>query len=132
HQQFFGSFAPGVLFDVAIILLPDATGFVADFSPTNPDAPANLPAGAVTINGSTITAVVPLTLLPTRGLQPADYKANFWPRVGLDPSNNAQISDFAPDNSDIAVSNPEPGPMLLLGCGLIAIGFFASRRRRSA
>jgi hypothetical protein len=132
HQQFFGSFAPGVLFDVAIVLQPDATGFVVDFSPSNPDATVNLAPGAVTINGSTITAVVPLSFLPTRGLQPADYKANFWPRVGLNPSNNAQISDFAPDHSDIAVSTPEPGPILLLGCGLAALAVSAFRHHRSA
>jgi hypothetical protein len=130
QQQFFGAFAPGVLFDVAIILNPNATGSVVDFSPTNPDAPINLPQGAITINGSTITAVVPLSDLPTRGFQPVNYQANFWPRVGLNPQNNAQISDFAPDNSDIPAATPEPGAMLLLAGGLAALAF--ARRRRIA
>jgi hypothetical protein len=59
--------------------------------------------------------------LPTRGSLPANYQVNFWPRVGLDPNINAQISDFAPDNSDIGVTTPEPGTLLFLGGGLVLI-----------
>ena len=121
HQPFFHAFAPNVLFDIVVVLKPDLTGLVIDFSPTNPDAPITLPAGAVTKNGNTIQGIVPLSDLPTRGLLPADYQVNFWPRVGLDPANNAQISDFAPDNSDISVTTPEPGTLLFLGGGLVLI-----------
>ena len=130
HQQFFGSFAPGVLFDVAVIFFPDASGLVVDFSPSNPDAAIALPAGSVTIDGNTITGVVPASFLPTRGLQPGDYQVNFWPRVGLDPSNNAQISDFAPNDHDEAVTTPEPGAAVFLGAGLLMV-LAGQRRRRS-
>jgi PEP-CTERM motif len=127
HNQFFGVFRPGVLFDVAIVLRPDLTGLVVDFSPTDPAPPVELAPGSITISGNTIQGVVPASLLPSKGLQPADYQVNFWPRVGLDPANNAQISDFAPDNSDAGVTTaPEPSTMLFLGGGLIVI---ASLRR---
>uniref|UniRef100_Q01NS5 PEP-CTERM protein-sorting domain-containing protein n=1 Tax=Solibacter usitatus (strain Ellin6076) TaxID=234267 RepID=Q01NS5_SOLUE len=129
HQPFFHDFAPNVLFDIVVVLQPNLTGLVIDFSPTNPDAPITLPAGSVTKSGNTITGIVPLADLPTRGSLPADYKVNFWPRVGLDPSNNAQISDFAPDTNDIGVTTPEPGTVLFLGGGLVLIAL--SRLRAS-
>src|SRR5260370_19174162 len=115
HQAFFGSFRPGVLFDIVVVLRPALTGAVIDFSPTNPAPPVNLAPGSITVSGNTIQAVVSASLLPSKGLLPVDYQVNFWPRVGLDPSNNAQISDFAPDNSDAGVTvTPEPATMLFL------------------
>jgi hypothetical protein len=123
HQAFFGAFRPGVLFDVVVVLQPDHTGLVVDFSPVGAAPPVSLAPGSVTVNGNTITGIVPASFLPTRGLQPADYQVNFWPRVGLDPSNNAQISDFAPENSDVGVTlNPEPSTALFLGGGMLLIG----------
>jgi PEP-CTERM motif len=128
HNRFFGDFRPGVLFDIVIVLRPDLTGLVIDFAP-NPAAPVDLAPGSVTKNGNTIQAVVPAYLLPSKGLLPADYRANFWPRVGLDAANNAQISDFAPENSDAAVTlTPEPSTLLFLGGGLIVV---ARLRRRA-
>jgi hypothetical protein len=129
HQAFFQAFRPGVLFDVAVVLRPDLTGAVFDFSPTGTVPPVTLAPGSVTVSGNTITGVVPAALLPSKGLQPSDYQVNFWPRVGLDPANNAQISDFAPDNSDIGVTvTPEPATMLSIACGLILLGLVRRRR----
>jgi hypothetical protein len=131
HQPFFGSFRPGVLFDVVVVLRPnDLTGTVIDFSPTDPAQPVNLAPGSVTVSGNTIQGVVPVSLLPSKGLLPVDYQVNFWPRVGLDPSNNAQISDFAPDNSDAGVTvTPEPSTLLFLCGGLIVLAL--SRRLKA-
>jgi hypothetical protein len=129
HQAFFGSFRPGVLFDVVVVLRPDLTGAVVDFSPTDPAQPVNLAPGSVTVSGNTIQGVVPASLLASKGLLPADYQVNLWPRVGLDPGNNTQISDFAPDNSDAGVTTPEPSTMLFLCSGLIVLAL--SRRLQS-
>lgn len=126
HNQFFGAFRPGVLFDIVIVLRPDLTGTVIDFAP-NPVAPVDLAPGSVTVSGNTIQGVVPASLLASKGLLPADYQVNLWPRTGLNPADNTQIPDFAPDNSVVAVTTPEPASMLLLGGGLIAFGL--SRRR---
>ncbi len=131
HQPFFGAFRPGVLFDVAVVLQADLTGLVVDFSPVGAAPPQTLAPGSVIVTGNTITGIVPASFLPTRGLLPQDYQVNFWPRVGLDPANNAQISDFAPDNSDVGVTlSPEPSTMLFLGGGLVVLGL--ARRRLKA
>src|SRR5437588_10505763 len=41
HQAFFGSFRPGVLFDIAVVFFPDLTGLVVDFSPPGAAPPVN-------------------------------------------------------------------------------------------
>jgi hypothetical protein len=128
HNPFFGSFRDGVLFDVVVVLRPDLTGTVIDFSPEQA-APQDLVPGSVTVNGNTIQGIVPASLLPSKGSLPADYRMNIWPRTGLNALDNTQISDFAPDNSVAAVTTPEPATMLLLGMGL---AIFALARRRIA
>jgi PEP-CTERM motif len=127
HNPFFGSFRDGVLFDVVVVLRPDLTGTVIDFSPDH--APSqDLPAGSVTKDGNTIQGVVPATMLPSEGLPFAEYQANIWPRTGLNALDNTQISDFGPDNSDLAVTTPEPATVLFLGTGLVVLGL--SRRAK--
>ena len=67
-----------------------------------------LAAGAITISGPDLTAVIPLSMLPSTGFAPADYHFNLWPRDGL--GTNDQIADFAPDASTFAVPEPSrPG-----------------------
>ena len=129
HQAFFGSFSPNVLFDMVVVLNPDLTGAVIDFSPTNPIPAVTLAPGSITKNGNTIQAVVPAALLPSKGLLPVDYQVNFWPRVGLNPLDNSQISDFAPDTNDAAVTTPEPATLLFLGSGLMVLAL--SRRMKA-
>jgi len=127
HNPFFGAFRPGVLFDIVVVLRPDLTGTVIDFAP-NPVAPVNLLPGSVTVSGNTIQGIVPVSLLASKGLLPADYQVNFWPRTGLNPADNSQVSDFAPDNSDVAVTvTPEPSTMLFLGSGLVVLALLRRR-----
>lgn len=97
----FGDIAPGVLFDAVVIIRPDGTGQVNDLTAT-PAVSTNLPAGSVSMSGGTLTARVPASLLPTKGLTPERYTVNLWPRVGAG-NNNVQISDFAPDNGNAPV-----------------------------
>lgn len=94
----FANIAPGVLFDAVVILRADGTGSVRDLM-TN--VATNLEAGAVTVNGAEISGRVPAALLPPRGFDASEFTVNLWPRVGV--GNDNQISDFAPDNSNVPV-----------------------------
>ena len=121
HNPFFGAFRPGVLFDIVIVLRPDLTGTIIDFAP-NPVAPMDLAPGSVTISGNKIQGVVPASLLVSKGSLPVNYNVNLWPRTGLDPADNTQIPDFAPDNSNVAVTlTPEPSSVFLVASGLIIV-----------
>lgn len=115
----FGSIgAPGVRFNQVIVVLKDGSAFVG----ANPLS--------ATINGAMFSVDVPLADLPSTGAQPDRYGFNLWPRDGL--GLNSQISDFAPDNSLLAVAVPEPGAWALMICGLAFVGLALRRSRVSA
>ncbi len=123
----FPALAPGVLFDAVVIVNPLGASTVRDLVS---GAVSTLPVGAVRFLGAELTVDVAAALLPSRGLAPGAYTANLWPRVGT--GNNAQISDFAPNNSNVLVTTtPEPGAALLVAPAL-ALAAAAARRRRSA
>ena len=113
---------PGVLFDSVLLLRPNGTGSIG----------ANqLPAGAVTISGNTITGVVSGSLLASTGFSKSNYTFNLWPRNTAVGSGFTQIADFAPDNSNFtATVVPEPGSLALMSLGLAAGLLW--RRRSSA
>jgi hypothetical protein len=92
-------------------------------------APVPLAAGSVTSSGSTITGVVPFSMLLTTGFAPANYLYNLWPRVGL--ATNDQIADFAPNASSFAASVPEPAAWALMILGFAMTGA-ALRRGKAA
>ena len=95
----FGALASGVLFDSVISLKADGTGAVSLL----PGATTSLAAGSVLISGNTITATVSGDLLPSDGLPLTAYTWNLWPR-DTTQAGTAAISDFAPDNSNVAVA----------------------------
>ena len=105
--------APNVIFNQAIIVRKTGVAGVG----ANPLT--------ATIDGNSFSLVVPLALLPTTGFSPYNYGFNLWPRVAL--GNNNQISDFAPNNANIAPV-PEPGTwaLMIVGFGLLGT---ALRRR---
>ena len=124
----FGALAPGVLFDLVVVLNPNAggTSMVNDLIAGTSTV---LPVGAVSFSGSDLSAVVSAALLPTLtgGFARSAYTANLWPRVG---AGNTAISDFAPDNSNLAVAVvPEPGTAALLLPAVGALAAFGRRRR---
>jgi len=118
------SVGAGVNFDAVIVLNPAGGSIVNLLLPT---AQPPEPLTSVTFSGSTFTAVVPFSLLPTNGFAPSQYLYNLWPRNGL--GSNVQISDFAPNASSFAASAPEPGTWALLLLGFGALGAVSRRRR---
>lgn len=124
----FGAFRPGVLFDAVVISAPSlGQNFVVDLI-ANTMTP--LPLGDVFVSGNTLSLTVPVSLLPTLGFAPRDYLVNLWTRFGLDPSDNTQIAEFAPSDSDVPVTPaPEPATLMLMGAGLL--GLVGMRRKQA-
>lgn len=90
----------GVTFDAVVIVLPDGTGSVIDL--VEGGAPRALDPSSVEIAGPVIGVSLSEALLPSQGLDFEDWGYNLWPRYapdGVDPLDNTQISDFAPDAS---------------------------------
>ena len=118
----FGALADHVLFDSVVILRLDGSATI------NLLPGATVLAGAATFAGNTISASISGALLPGAGFAKSAYTWNLWPRDSV-PVGNAQISDFAPDNSNVAVAVvPEPSTLALLALGLGALGWRAKRR----
>ncbi|GAA0571430.1 hypothetical protein GCM10009416_07560 [Craurococcus roseus] len=107
------SVGEGVAFDSVVVLLPDGTGSFIDLVAGTP--PQALDPASISISGPTISVALPASLLPSQGFDFADYGYNLWPRFapdGVDPGDNTQISDFAPDASTFTArpyALPEPG-----------------------
>ena len=120
----------GVVFDSVVVLNPDGTGMVVLILPNQVVTP--LPAGSVTVSGNTITGVFDISLLPSNGTTAANYGYNLWPRSGFDPTDNRQISDFAPDASTVTATIPEPGAWALMITGFGLAGAMLRRSRRFA
>jgi len=110
---------PNVTFDQVIVVQETGT--------------TNLAGVLATISGDMFSVMVPLGLLPSTGADPINYGFNIWPREGTVLTGNEQISDFAPNNTLLRASVPEPVTwlMMLLGFGL-AGGALRFRRARPA
>jgi hypothetical protein len=118
--------APGVTFDAVVILVPNGTSFVLDLA-TNEQT--DLAASDVLFSGAFLSGRVLASLLPSLGVPAHEYTANLWPRSELLLVDEV-ISDFAPDNSNAAVTViPEPGTFALLAAGAGILGL--CRRRGS-
>jgi len=116
----FASLGQGnVIFNQAIVIRKDGTGSIGQ---------ATLDPASITISGDSLSALIPLSLLPSTGFTPETYGFNIWPRIGL--GQNSQITDFAPENATLAaVPEPATWTMILLGFGAVGAGL---RRRKSA
>lgn len=125
------SIGDGVAFDAVVLLNPNGNATVNLFGL---GGGATVLTGVTLVDGATISATFDEALFPSRGLSFESYTWNMWPRFGA--GNNAQISDFAPneaagavDAGNAPVSVPEPSTMVLALLGPL---WLALRRRRSA
>jgi hypothetical protein len=87
------------------------------------------PTAGVTVShsGNDLFATIPLAaVLPSTGFAPRDYTWNLWPRDPVNTVGAAAISDFAPDNSNAALTVvPAPPAVVLAGIG--AAGLWGRR-----
>lgn len=124
---------PGVLFDTVLILNADGSGTVNRLAGAGAGSPISLPVGTARNFGSTQIASILGSALPSNGFAKADYTWNLWPRDGGLPGGFGQISDFAPDNSNLKVLSvgvvPEPGTWVLLAGGLAVVSLVLRRQR---
>lgn len=125
-----------VLWDAVAVLFPNGVARVVTFPTAGPPAITPL-AGSVTIDGDTISSVIPLSLLPSRGFDRLDYTFTLWSRRRVDPAvdgTNAEIADFAPDLAGLHASVPEPAAWstMILGLGLVGAAVRARGRRAPA
>ncbi len=122
----FGAIATGVIFDSVVIVTVGTPG--ATVNRLVGGGSTTLGAAAVTISGASILVDVPVSELPSQGFAAENYGINLWPRENNSSIiGNAQISDFAPDNSLFLASIPEPASIALLGFSLS--GLAVARRR---
>lgn len=121
----FGAIASNVLFDSVVVINSNGTGFTRDLLL---GVSTTLAPSAISLTGSSISASVAAALLPSTGFAPAAYTYNLWPRSP--GAGNGTIADFAPDNSNAAVTAvPEPQTWALLIAGFGLVGTAARRRR---
>jgi PEP-CTERM motif len=116
----------GVVFDSTFVIENTGGGVVNDLI-----SKAKASITEVTFSGANISAVVPVSDLPSEGFSPNQYTFNLWPEGGASNPGNTQISDFAPNNSMAPVSvatAPEPGTMALLGVAGVGLGLFRRRK----
>jgi MYXO-CTERM domain-containing protein len=120
---------PDIRFDFLAALVPDGTSFYVDLVTGQQGV---LAPDAVSFAGTFLRATLPAGLLSSQGLAPTAYTANLWPRSRAVFDDDV-ISDFAPDNDNIAVHvTPEPGTWALSGTGLLLLGALARHRRRES
>lgn len=125
------SIGDGVAFDSVLILRTDGSATINLFGLGG--GATNFAAGKALVNGNTISASFDESLFPSLGKAYNEYTWNLWSRFG--GGNNAQISDFAPneaaganDAANIRVTVPEPTSLALLGIGALA---FVRRKKAS-
>ena len=116
---------PGVTFDSVLIINPGA-GTIVFTDIAGGGVTTALGSSALQISGNAITAELPVADTPSKGRTPEQFGFNLWPRQGL--GLNTQVSDFAPDASDLLATVPAPGSASVFGLALAA--FLALRRRK--
>jgi len=114
----------GIVFDSVFIGVPDAGVGLVNLL----DGSAATTVPGLVVSGNSVSETVSASLFPTKGFMPSAYLWNLWPRSGSNSADNTQISDFAPDNTVLPVTIPEPASLALVA---VWFGSLLAIRRRS-
>jgi len=120
-----------VKWDSVAVLFGNGTLRVVTFPQAGAPTFTNFAGGAV-FNGNSVTASVPLALLPSRGFTPDDYRFQLWSRYRTNPAldgSNTEIADFGPR---MTAQVPEPASWAMMILGFAAVGFARRRQIRVA
>jgi hypothetical protein len=114
-----------LLWDAVVVMFPDGTLRVVTFPAAGPPSVINI-AGGTSVTGSSLSALVSLSLLPSTGFAPTAYTFELWSRVRVNPAADgltSEIADLTPNGGPIVAAVPEPATWLsmLLGFGLIGV-----------
>ena len=126
----FAPFEPNVLFNSKIVLKANGPSTVTD-DIAHPTV-TSLGSGAVSVVGDTITALIPISLLPGTGLAARQYRFSFWSADGV---GFPEIADFTPNDATFtagAVPEPASWAMMLVGMAVLGAGIRAGRRRHTS
>lgn len=116
---------PTILYDAIVRFDYDGNGRVVTFaSATSPPVITLLFVHG--ISGSTVSADIPWSALPSTGFTPAQYTYISWSRSEL--GSHEFVADLAPDDASI-LAVPEPANWALMLVGLLATGIAARTLR---
>ena len=130
------SVGAGILFDAVVVMFPDGTLRVVTF-PLMGAPTINQIGGGTSVAGDTLSANVPLALLGSMGLDPADYTFSLWSRSRVNPAmdgTNAEIADFLTTSGSMqarVVPEPATWMTMLLGFGLAGLAVRSIRRKKT-
>lgn len=126
--------APDVAFDAVIVMLPNGMLTVVLIAVAGAPTFTNIVGGTL-VDGDTLSATIPLALLPSTGFAPEDYTFGFWSRIRVDPTvdgTNNEIADFLLGSGSInARVVPEPATWLTMLLGFGIVGSMMRKARRA-
>ncbi len=99
-----------VKFDAVVIIAATPNGFVGGVTDITNGMKTTLTPGSFQIRGNSVSAIVPLTSLPSTGVAPVNYQVNFWTRSAPPSAGADAIGGFAPENSNAPVGAIFGGP----------------------
>ncbi len=126
--------APDIVFDAVLVMLPNGVLTVVTIPVAGAPTFTTVIGGTV-VNGDTLSATIPLSLLFSTGFAPEDYTFGFWSRIRVDPTvdgTNNEIADFLLGSGTInARVVPEPATWLTMLLGFGVVGSVMRRGRKS-
>jgi hypothetical protein len=126
--------APDITFDAVLVMLPNGVLTVVTIPVAGAPTFTTVIGGTV-VDGDTLSATIPLSLLFSTGFAPEDYTFGFWSRIRVDPTvdgTNNEIADFLLGSGSInARVVPEPATWLTMLLGFGVVGSVMRRGRKA-